>query len=82
VLEVAAEAAAGPGHKGANAKRVVGDVAVDSVAAWRRDAHPMRPAAAGAHNTHLEPPRHRPPVRPLSMNVFLSLGIHAASAVT
>jgi hypothetical protein len=61
---VAAEAVAGPRGEGADAEGAVGDVAVDGVAARRRDAHPVRPAAAGAHGAHLEPPHQPTPTPP------------------
>jgi hypothetical protein len=61
-LEVAIEAVAGARGEGADAEWTVGDVAVDGVAARRRDAHPVRAPAAGAHRAHLEPPHQPPPV--------------------
>lgn len=63
-LEVAVEAVAGARGEGADAEGAVGNVAVDGVAAGRRDAHPVRAATAGAHRAHLESP-HQPPPAPV-----------------
>lgn len=61
---MAVEAVAGARGEGADAEGAVWDVAVDGVAAGRRDAHPVRTPAAGAHRAHLEPP-HQPPPAPV-----------------
>lgn len=63
LLEVAVEAVAGSRGEGADAEGAVRDVAVDGVAAGRRDAHPVRAPAAGAHRAYLEPPHQPPPPR-------------------
>jgi hypothetical protein len=61
--EVAAEAVAGLGRERAVPEGVVGDVAVDGVAAGREHACAPGPAAAGAGRAELEAPREPPPRR-------------------
>lgn len=57
---MASKAIAGLGSERAEAKRAVGDVAVDGIATWRGQAHPSCSTTACAQCTYLEAPQSPP----------------------